>query len=84
MSEDNSPLTGLVTEENGARRRAEAIARRLVGSASGEHLVRGIVESLMAFPKVTPQVKMLAAPPHTCHSMNPPFPGPCRACELKE
>ena len=21
--------------------------------------------------------------PHTCHDMNPPFPGPCRACVLE-
>jgi hypothetical protein len=24
-----------------------------------------------------------AGTPHTCHDMNPPFPGPCRACETE-
>jgi hypothetical protein len=22
--------------------------------------------------------------PHTCHDMNPPFPGPCGACEREQ
>jgi hypothetical protein len=42
---------------------ARTIARKIAASSSGRHLVEAIAESLLAFPRTTPRVNLLANPP---------------------
>jgi hypothetical protein len=59
----------------------------------GHASLRDVVEfAIVAFtgewPAILRQLNTVgdrigAWPEHTCHDMNPPFPGPCRACEFE-
>ena len=72
---DASPPS-LPTAREVLEERANFVARRIVGSTSGEHTRKAIVESLLAFPGVPPLIQILAPPNSEAALSSPEPPSP--------